>query len=99
MLLYDEKKSQKRDKTSPACGGVFDTSHSSEEELYDAVTSVNVCVFSSPCEAMESTNYSISISAVFSKSVKEMNKSPEQMTSPMKCEGLFCIYDIFTSAV
>ena len=72
VLLYDEKKSQKRDKTSPACGGVFDASHSSEEVLYDAVTSVNVCVFSSPCEAMESTSYTISTSALKCKKVKEM---------------------------
>ena len=44
-------------------------------------SSVNVCVSSSPAlrsKAMkEFTSYPISISAVFSKSVKEMNKSPE----------------------
>ena len=48
-LLYDEKESRKRDMTSPACGGVFDTVTPQREELYDAVTSVNMCVFSSPC--------------------------------------------------
>ena len=48
LLLYDEKKSQKRDMTSPACGGVFDTSHSSEEELYDAVLREPVRVLQ-PC--------------------------------------------------
>ena len=63
--------------TSPACGGVFDTSHSSEEELYDAVTSVNKNLFSPSltqqmCEAMEFTNYTISTSALKCKKVKEM---------------------------
>ena len=93
LLLYDEKKSQKRDKTSPACGGVFD-SHSSEEVLYDAVTSVNVCVFSNPCEAMESTSYTISISALRCKRMKEMKLylSPREQISPMNCELPFCIY-------
>ena len=55
-------------------------------------SSVNLCVSSSPAlksKAMKEFTYPISISAVFSKSVKEMNKSPKQMTSPMKCEGLF----------
>ena len=46
----------------------FDTSHSSEEVLYDAVTSVNVCVFSCPCmkheDYQEITSYTISIPAL-----------------------------------
>ena len=69
LLLYDEKKSQKRDKTSPACGGVFDTSHSSEEELYDAVLREPVRVLLPlPCmkceDYQEITSYIYAISAL-----------------------------------
>ena len=58
---------------------VVDTSHSSEEVFYDAVTSVNVCVFSSPCKAsLEFTSTNISTSALKCKRVKEMNQSPRE---------------------
>ena len=54
----------------------FDTSHSSEEALYDAVAPVNLCVFSCPCmkheDYQEITNYTIFISALKCKKVKEM---------------------------
>ena len=56
----------------------FDTSHSSEEELYDAVTSVNMCVFSSPCLMYEAYQeftfytYAIFISAMMCRRVKKM---------------------------
>ena len=48
-------------------------------------SSVNVCVSSSPAlksKAMKEFTYPISISAVFSKSVKEMNKSPRADDKP-----------------
>ena len=61
MQLYDD---------SPRRGtGVFDTSHSSEEVIYNAVTSVDKNVFSRPlqmCEANEefTSCYEISTSAL-----------------------------------
>ena len=79
LLLYDEKKSQKRDKTSPACGGVF-RQVTPQRRNSTMQSSVNLCVSSSPAlksKAMKEFTYPISISAVFSKSVKEMNKSPK----------------------
>ena len=89
--LYDEKKSQKRDRQAQLVEEFFDTSHSSEEVLYDAVTSVNVCVFSRPlqmCEANEefTSCYNISIPAKCMKR-KEMqqNLSPREQISPMNC--------------
>ena len=71
LLLYDEKKSQKRDEE-------FSTSNSSEVN-YDIVTS---------------TSYTISISALRCKRMKEMKLylSPREQISPMNCELPFCIY-------
>ena len=67
-LLYDDKKSQKRDEE-------FSTRNSSEVVLYDAVAAVDV--FSRPqqmCEAMkELTSYTISIPAPFG--AKEMYRT------------------------
>ena len=76
----------------------FSTSHSSEEALYDAVAPVNLCVFSCPCmkclDYQEITSYTFSISAMFSKRIKEMNQSPRETEQASEKYDDFhtCIY-------
>ena len=92
-VIYEANEENLIFTSSPArmCQGDY-----KEETFFDKPSFVQVVTY-----VVTSTSYTISISALRCKRMKEMkqNKSPEQMTSPMKCEGLFCTYDIFTSAV
>ena len=104
-MLYDNLP-QKRDRQAQLVeelrGGVFRHCHSSEGEQHRR-HHLRVCVLQAPADVRGQPRVHHLHLQLHHLHQEEGDAAEtvarKQMTSPMKCEGLFCIYDIFTSAV